>query len=120
MDERKKDFLSYGLIGRRISKYGFICGQTDEEGEMYYLQTGKYTALIIEGKYEPHEEYGEEMYYEFYKQGSHPGFPKSDVLGEHLDSNQLIERLERYFKNRERFLAEQKRNRNIPERYNIL
>lgn len=98
------DIYAYGLIGRRISKYGFVCGQSDEKGEFYYLQTGKYTALIIEGSVESHVEFGEEMYYDFYKQSSHPRYSKCNVLGEHLDSVQLLNRLERYFKNREWFL----------------
>lgn len=102
------DIYKYGLIGRRISKYGFVCGQSDEKGEFYYMSTGKYTALIIEGEWEAHEEYDEELYYNFYKQSFHPRYSKCDMLGEHLDSVQLLPRLERYFKNRERFLKEKK------------
>lgn len=105
-----REFYRYGLIGRRIRKYGFICGQADEKGELYYLQTGKYTALIIEGAYEPHEEYDEEIYYDFYKQNNHPKYSKCDILGEHLDCEQILKRLEGYFKARERFLKEQKIN----------
>ena len=113
------NYLPYGLMGRSIGKYGFVCGQSDENGELYYLQTGKYTALVIEGKYEEHEEYGEEIYYDFYKQGSHPKYPKCEILGEHLDGSQMRDRLERYFKNRERFLKEQERNRGIPEKFRL-
>lgn len=102
------DIYKYGLIGRRINKYGFVCGQSDEKGEFYYLQTGRYTALIIEGKYEEHSEYGEELYYDFYKQSSHSKYSKCDILGEHLDSVQLLKRLETYMKNRERYIKEQK------------
>lgn len=103
------DIYEGGIIGRKLSKYGFICGQADEKGELYYLQTGRYTALYIEGKYEPHEEFDEELYFDFYKQSNHPQYSKCDVLGEHLDCVQIIERVERYFKNRERFIREQKK-----------
>lgn len=102
----------YGLIGRRFLKYGFACVYSDEEGESYYLRTGKYTALIIDGKYEPHEEYDEEMYYDFYKQCFHPRHSKCVTYCEHLDSVHLMKRVERYFKNRESFIKQQDDNRN--------
>lgn len=106
-------FYKDGLLTRTIGRYGFICGQADEKGELYYMQTGRYTMLIIEGVCELHEEYGEEMYYDFYKQSSHPQYPKCDILGEHLDSVQLERRLEIYFRNRERFIKEQERKENF-------
>lgn len=102
----------YGLIGRRLLKYGFVCSSSDEEGELYCLFTGKYTMLVIEGKYEPHEEYDEEMYYDFYKQSFHPRYSKCVVYCEHLDSVHLMKYVERYFISRERFIKQQDDHRN--------
>lgn len=102
------NIYQYGLLGRRLSKYGFSCVYSNEEGECYFLQTGRYTMLIIEGKYEPFEEDPEEleMYYDFYKESLHPGYQGCDMICEHSDSSKLMKRIEKYFKNRERYMKE--------------
>lgn len=72
--------------------------------EVYLLDTGKYTSLIIEGfKSEREVVY----HYDFYKKTFYPRHPnKVTVYGENLSPSRLLERVERYFSNRKRFLDE--------------
>lgn len=101
-----------GLLERQLSEYGFRCVEADEKEELYFLETGKSAALFIEGKCEPHEEYGEEFYYNFYKQTWYEKYPNEDkTLGEHLDCLQIVERVKRYFINRDRYIAAQQQKK---------
>ena len=106
-----------GLKERELKKYGFVCVQSDEEEEMYYLETGKYTALFVEGKREPHEENDEEFYFGFYKVNHYNG--ETVVFAEHLDCVEIIKRVERYFYARNRYIAEQKYKEKAGEKHGM-
>lgn len=103
-----------GLLSRKLEEYGFKCYSSENE-ELYFRDTGRHTTLFIEGKCEPHEEYGEEFYYDFYKQTTYKGERKVVVYAEHLDCLQMPERVQRYMTNRERYITWQKKMENRRE-----
>ncbi|HBG5346137.1 TPA: hypothetical protein KQG29_003576 [Clostridioides difficile] len=88
-----------------LYELGFNCGI---ELEVYIQDTGTYTSLVIEG----FQKGVEEPYtYDFYKQTFYPHYPnKITVYGEHLNPSQLIERVERYFINRKKYMSERRNN----------
>jgi len=95
-----------GLLSWKLKEYGFICAQADEKEELYYLETGRSTTLFIDGKNEPHPEFDEEFYFNFYKRTFYKDHPNEDtVYAEHLDCEQIIKRVQTYFKNRKRYIA---------------
>lgn len=86
-----------------LRKLGFLCGV---EQEIYIQDTGMYTSLIIEG-----EKKGSDKFYtyDFYKQTFYPRYlNKVTVYGENINTSQLLERVERYFFNREKYIEERK------------
>lgn len=87
----------------KLYELGFNCGI---EFEIYIQDTGTYTSLIIEGiRIGVDEPYT----YDFYKQTFYPHYPnKITVYGERLLPSQLIERVERYFINRNKYMAERR------------
>jgi|GEM_PF-5076635 len=90
-------------IERELGQYGFIRAV---DAESYVLQTGKNTFLIVEN-----EEFEGRFYYNFYKQS---GFRQVHLkfYGKMLREKQLIVRVEKYFKNRRKFLLNQLAKRN--------
>ena len=97
----------------RLKNFGFVCVQADEAEELYFLDTGRSTTLFIEGKMELHSEYGEEFYYDFYKKTFYERHANKDtVYGEHLDAMKIVDRVSRYFENREKYLKMKDRRRN--------
>lgn len=102
-----------GVLENRLGKFGFVCVQADEDEELYFLDTGRSTTLFIEGKMEPDPECGEEFYYDFYKKTFYESYANQDkVYGEHLDAMKIIDRVEQYFVNRERYLKMKEKWRN--------
>ena len=101
----------HGLLSRQLEKYGFMCIETNEKEEVYYKETGRTTTLFIEGICELHPEYGEEFYFDFYKQieSSNSVFQGVERIdyGKHLDCEQIIKRVTTYFENRERYIKRQ-------------
>jgi hypothetical protein len=81
-----------------LKKYGFFCGI---ELEVYVLDTGNFTSLVIEGT----KQQGRYPYlYDFYKQTFYPFRQnKITVYGEKLTPAQLLQRVERYFTNRKKY-----------------
>lgn len=102
-----------GILENRLKNFGFVCVQADEAEELYFLDTGRSTTLFIEGKMELHSEYGEEFYYDFYKKTFYERHANKDtVYGEHLDAMKIVDRVSRYFENREKYLKMKDRRRN--------
>ncbi|SBO17627.1 conserved hypothetical protein, mobile region [Carnobacterium divergens] len=90
-----------------LTKFGFFCGI---ENQLYTLDTGKYTTLVIEGFKRPQSIYYQ---YDFYKQTFYPHYPnKITVYGERLLPIYLLKRVQRYFANRTSFL-EERGNQNL-------
>ena len=105
-----------GLLSRGLKEYGFVCAQADEEEELYYLDTGRSTTLFIEGKNEPHPEFDEEFYYDFYKRTFYRNHENQDtVYAEHLDCEQIMKRVQSYFENRKRYIAWQEKKKEKEE-----
>lgn len=98
-----------GILESRLKRFGFLCIQADAEEEAYLLNTGRSTTLFVEGRLEPDEEF----YYDFYKKTFYERYANREtVYGSHLDALEIIDRVERYFKNRERFLRMKEKRRN--------
>ena len=84
-----------------LKQFGFFCGI---ENQLYLLDTGKYTTLIIEGFKKPQSIYYQ---YDFYKQTFYPHYHnKITVYGERLAPINLLKRVQRYFANRYNYLEE--------------
>lgn len=94
------------ILTKELRKLGFLCGV---EQELYIQDTGKHTSLIIEGEQEGDDT---EYYYDFYKQTYYPQYKNTiTVYGEHMNTSQLLERVERYFINRKKYIEEMKERR---------
>ncbi|EAG8233298.1 hypothetical protein K9128_000460 [Listeria monocytogenes] len=90
-------------LTKELQKLGFYCGI---ELIIYIQDTGVYTSLIIEG-----ENYQDSINYDFYKQTFYPHYlNRITIYGEHLSPAQLIERVEIYLTNREKFIEERNSN----------
>ncbi|MBF2419100.1 MULTISPECIES: hypothetical protein [Bacilli] len=89
-------------LTEELYQLGFLCGI---ELEIYILDTGKYTSLIIEGN----RKGGDARYsYDFYKQTFYPHYPnKVTIYGEHLPAPLLLKRVKQYLYHRKQYLAEQ-------------
>ena len=86
-----------------LKKLGFFCGI---ELEVYAQDIGSYTTLMIESDTKGVDE---SYRYTFYKQTFYPHYPnKIMIYGEHLTASQLLERVERYFINRKKYMVERR------------
>lgn len=90
------------LLTEKLETLGFFCGI---EQELYLLDTGKHTSLIIEGRQKSRSVY---FYYDFYKQTFSPHFSNKIVIyGENLNAPTLLRRVEKCLLNREKYLSRQ-------------
>jgi len=106
-----------GLLERFLKQFKFYCIEANEEEEFYVCFTGKNTMLAISGKYEYDEKSGDdELYYDFYKETFYKNYPnKPTIYGEHLDCEQIKTRVEKYFKNREKYLKNKKEGKELSQ-----
>lgn len=86
-------------LTKELKLLGFFCFK---QNELYILDTGKYTSLIIEGKRDQHHIY---YTYDFYKQTFHNySSNKTTIYGEILTPGALLERVRIYLSNRNNYL----------------
>lgn len=86
-------------LTKELKLFGFFCFK---ENELYMLDTGKYTSLVIEGYKKPNDIY---YRYTFYKQTFHKYRSNSvTTYGKHLTPAKLLERVRIYLSNRTNYL----------------
>lgn len=90
------------VLTKELKRWGFLSGI---ENTLYYLDTGTYTTLFIERCEESKDSF---FCYDFYKQTFYCHYSNQIVLyGIHLSANQLLQRVQQYMDNRNRYLQEQ-------------
>ena len=89
-------------LSNALVKLGFL---DDEQALMYMRQTGEKTVLLIEGKQIVNTSGQQEILYDFYKQTVYMYYPNTiTVYIENANEVALLERVEKYLRNREYFL----------------
>lgn len=90
-------------LTKELKLFGFFCFK---QNELYILDTGQYTSLIIEGVQNQDNIY---YRYTFYKQTFYKYSPNIvTVYGKNLTASKLLERVRIYFSNRNRYLNERR------------